>query len=125
MADKKYFKDMVEYTDKLMGRILDKLDQSGLRENTLVIFYSDNGTHQSILSEAGGKPVRGGKGLPIDAGTRVPMFVDWQGAISPNQVIDQMVDANDFIPTIFDAIGRVASGGFFDRWPKFFASVNW
>jgi len=47
----KYFADMVAYMDKIVGRIVDKLDALGLRDNTLLIFTGDNGTHKSIKSK--------------------------------------------------------------------------
>ena len=104
--DPKYFGDMVEYTDKLMGRIIDHLDKLGLREETLFIFYSDNGTHQRLQSKMGDKVVQGGKGLNLDAGTRIPMIVNWKGSIEEGLVTDDMVASSDFLPTIYEAIGR-------------------
>ncbi|MFY0653900.1 MAG: sulfatase-like hydrolase/transferase [Cyclobacteriaceae bacterium] len=106
VQDKKHFGDMVEYTDKIMGRIMSHLDKEGLAENTLVIFYSDNGTHQSLFSMMGDKKVWGGKTLPNDAGTRVPLIVNWKGKIKAGQVSNEMVSTPDFVPTIFEAIGR-------------------
>lgn len=106
VADKKYFGDMVEYTDKIMGRILDHLEKENLSENTLVIFYSDNGTHQSISSMMGDEKIQGGKTLPIDAGTRVPLIVNWKGKIKAGSISNEMIASSDFIPTIFEAIGK-------------------
>lgn len=106
VQDNKHFGDMVEYTDKIMGRILDHLDKEGMAENTLVIFYSDNGTHQSLSSLMGDKEVWGGKTLPNDAGTRVPLIVNWKGKIKPGTVSNEMISTPDFIPTMFEAIGK-------------------
>lgn len=102
----RYFSDMVSYTDKVMGKILNSLETHGLAEDTLVIFYSDNGTKESITSKVGDATVAGGKGFSTDAGTRVPLLVLWKGKIKGGQVSQEMISPPDFIPTIFDAIGR-------------------
>ncbi|MDW7691432.1 sulfatase-like hydrolase/transferase [Flammeovirgaceae bacterium SG7u.111] len=103
--DDKFFGDMVEYTDLMVGKIIDQLDELGIRENTLVIFYSDNGTHQSITSQMGGKTIRGGKGKTIDDGTRVPLIVNWPAKVK-KQVSNQFVAPSDFMPTLFEVIGQ-------------------
>jgi arylsulfatase A len=100
-----YFKDMVEYMDKLVGRLTDGIDRLGLRENTVVIFYSDNGTHLKITSRMNGEEVRGGKALPLQTGIRVPLIVNWPGGIRPGRVTDDLVDASDFVPTLAELAG--------------------
>jgi len=99
------FKYMVEHMDKCVGQIVSHLDKKGLRENTLVIFYSDNGTHLTITSETVGGPVKGGKGLPTDAGTHVPLVVNWPGKVRSG-VSESLVDSTDFIPTVLQAAGQ-------------------
>ena len=94
------FADMVTYMDKLVGRLVAGLDQLGLRENTLVLFYSDNGTHLEISSTLKGKEVRGGKATPLQTGIRVPLVANWPGTISPGSVTSDLVDASDFYPTL-------------------------
>ena len=90
---------MVTYMDKLVGRLIDGLDKLGLRENTLVLFYSDNGTHLKISSTLKGKIVQGGKATPLQTGIRVPLVANWPGTISPGSVTSDLVDASDFYPT--------------------------
>ncbi len=104
--DLKFFGDMVEYTDKIMGRILGKLREKGIEEETLVIFYSENGTNRKLTSKMGDKVVRGGKAKEIDAGTRVPMIVQWPGKTVNGLVSNAMIAPSDFLPTIFEAVGR-------------------
>ena len=104
-ADVRFIKDMVEYTDRCVGRIVDKIDQLGLGEKTLVLFYSDNGTHRSVTSQTLNGPVNGGKGLTTDAGTHVPLLARWPGQIEP-AVIDDLVDSTDLLPTLLEAAGR-------------------
>ena len=101
-TDTKYFKDMVEYMDKCVGRIVDHVDASGIGEDTMIIFYSDNGTHLKITSDTVDGPVAGGKGRTTDAGTRVPLIVRWTKAIKP-AVNDDLTDSTDFIPTLREA----------------------
>jgi len=100
-----YFKDMVAYADKLVGRITKKLDQLGLRENTLVIFIGDNGTDTHITSFMGPRRVAGGKGLMTNAGTHVPLIVSWPQTAAPGDICDDPVDFRDFLPTLCDVSG--------------------
>ncbi|MEM6632422.1 MAG: sulfatase-like hydrolase/transferase [Bacteroidota bacterium] len=119
-----YFKDMVEYTDKLMGRIIQKLEETGIREETLFIFYSDNGTHQRLSSRMGEKLIQGGKGLNIDAGTRVPLIINYQGKGLGGKKSEEMIAPSDFIPTLFDAIGRPIPTDFFSDGQSFFEAMQ-
>lgn len=101
----KYFADNVAYMDKLIGRLMARLDVLGLRENTLVIFLGDNGTDRNVTSQWQGQQIRGGKSLTSRWGTHVPLIVNWQGKIAPGQVNDNLVDLTDFIPTLLEAVG--------------------
>ena len=98
--DNKFFSDMVTYMDKLVGRLVEGLEQLELREKTLILFYSDNGTHLEISSTLKGKIVRGGKATPLQTGIRVPLVANWPGTITPGSVTSDLVDASDFYPTL-------------------------
>lgn len=100
--DPRYFKDMVEYTDVLVGRIVDKLDQLGLRDNTLVLFLGDNGSPREVTSRVNSHEMQGGKGRPTEAGTHVPLVANWPGATPQGAVCDDMVDCGDFLPTMME-----------------------
>lgn len=102
-GDPKYFGDMVSYMDKQVGRILDQLDQNGLRENTLVLFTGDNGTDQPVVSMMRGREVAGAKGKTTDGGTRVPFIAHWKGKTAPGKVCNDIVDFSDFLPTMCEA----------------------
>ena len=102
---KKYFADMVAYTDKMVGRLVAKLEELGLRENTLVLFTGDNGTAVGVESILNGKVVIGAKGRPIDAGNHVPFIANWPGTIPAGKVNRDLVDFSDFLPTICNTIG--------------------
>ncbi len=101
-TDPKYFKDMVEYTDKLVGKIVRNLDELGLRENTMVIFTGDNGTNKHIETQMENCAIRGDKGETTDAGTHVPLIINWQGKISPGKICSDLIDFTDFFPTLAD-----------------------
>lgn len=102
-GDAKYFGDMVSYMDKTIGRLLEKLDSVGVRNNTLVIFTGDNGTDQPVVSMMGNKKVAGGKGKTTDAGTRVPLIVSWPGKAPVGKVSQDLIDFSDFLPTVCEA----------------------
>jgi arylsulfatase A len=107
----KYFADMVAYIDKNVGRLLGTLDRLGLRERTLVVFLSDNGTHQGINSVRHGRPIRGGKGLTTNAGIHVPLVARWPGTIAPGRISDDIVDSTDILPTLLEAAGAASPPG--------------
>jgi arylsulfatase A len=83
----------VEYTDEIVGRIVEALDELGLRENTIVMFTGDNGT--------GGN----GKGQTTEMGARVPMVVNCPGTVKPVGVSAELVDLSDVLPTLADFAG--------------------
>ena len=105
-ANAKYFKDMVSYMDKNIGRILDKLEQTGLAENTLVIFSGDNGTNRAITSQMrDGQSIKGDKGKLTDGGTHVPLIAYWKGKSVKGGVNSDLIDFSDFLPTMMQAAG--------------------
>ncbi len=97
-----YFADMVAYTDKMVGKLVDQLDELGIRENTILIFICDNGTATSVTSRMGNLVIKGGKGLTTDAGMHVPMIASWPGKIKSKTVCNDLVDFTDFLPTLVD-----------------------
>jgi len=104
-SNPKYFADMVTYMDKIVGRIVRKLDELALRDRTIIFFVGDNGTSRAITSSLAGRPVQGGKGLTTDAGTHVPLIVNFQRTIPPGSVCGDLVDFSDFLPTIAELAG--------------------
>ena len=104
--DAKFYRDMVEYHDKLIGRVVDRLEELGLRENTLLIYLGDNGSPQEVCSVMHHHTeVCGGKGLTKDRGTHVPMICNWPGAIPASVVQQELIDTCDYLPTIMEAAG--------------------
>jgi arylsulfatase A-like enzyme len=103
---------MVDAMDLAAGKVLAKLDELGLRDNTLVIFTSDNGG----LSTSEGwptsnLPLRGGKGWLYEGGIREPLLVRWPAVVKAGSVIDTPVSSPDFLPTLADVAGAAARPG--------------
>ncbi|MCB9383649.1 MAG: sulfatase-like hydrolase/transferase [Bryobacterales bacterium] len=106
--EQRNFEDMVAYMDKIVGRIDATIDRLGLRDNTVLIFTADNGTHKNIQSRLDGRVIQGGKGTPTDRGTHVPLLVRAPGFGPGGRVLDDLVDFADFLPTLADVIGAAA-----------------
>jgi arylsulfatase A-like enzyme len=89
---------MVQSLDKNVQRITDWLDQAGLRENTVVIFSSDNGFNgiQSCNDH-----LRGAKGTVYEGGLRVPALINWPKTVTPGHC-DQPIQGLDFFPTFME-----------------------
>lgn len=103
---------MVEAMDLAVGKVLAKLDELGLRENTIVIFTSDNGG----LSTSEGwptsnLPLRGGKGWMYEGGIREPLIVRWPSVVAPGRVVATPVSSPDFFPTLLEAAGTKPAAG--------------
>ena len=94
------YTEMVEKADQLIGRIVRKLDDLNLRKNTIIIFTGDNGTPKGVISKMGDGKINGGKGKLTDAGTHVPLIVNWSGKTPKDVVSNDLVDFSDFFPTI-------------------------
>ncbi|MCG8525386.1 MAG: sulfatase [Opitutales bacterium] len=92
---------MVSYMDQQIGLIIEQLEQQGLRENTLIIFTSDNGGIAAISSQT---PLRAGKGSYYEGGIRVPLIISWENHIEANSASDEIVSNLDFFPTLIDLI---------------------
>ncbi len=107
VGDSNYFADMVHYMDKIVGRLDEKLTELGIRDNTIIIFIGDNGTDQPIISNVGADKVSGGKGRSTNAGTHVPLVVQWPDIVKSGFSTDHLVDFSDFFPTICEAAGAL------------------
>lgn len=108
-----YFPDMVHYMDKVVGQLADGLAEAGLREKTLILFYSDNGTDTKVTSQFRGEAIQGGKASPLQTGIRVPLIARWSGKIEPGRICDDLIDASDFLPTLAELAGIEIPGD----WP--------
>jgi len=93
---------LVESVDDSVGRILRKLDELKLSENTIILFTSDNG---GLLSSTSNVPLRAGKGSAYEGGVRVPLIVKWPGVTRPGSVCDTPVISVDYFPTMLAMAG--------------------
>lgn len=101
----KHFADMTAYMDKLIGQLDAKLAEAGIRENTLLIFLGDNGTHSSVTSRFQGADYQGGKGTTTRRGQHVPLIVSWPAKMPRGRVSRDLISSTDFLPTLCDAAG--------------------
>ncbi|HUG70371.1 MAG TPA: sulfatase-like hydrolase/transferase [Pirellulaceae bacterium] len=101
----KHFADMTAYMDKMIGRLDQKLDELGIRDNTLLIFIGDNGTHSTVTSRYKGADFQGGKGRTTHRGHHVPMIASWPAVMTQGRVNTDLISAADFLPTICAAAG--------------------
>ena len=103
------YASLIKSLDESVGRILDKLEETGLDENTLIIFMSDNGgVDQDVSNNKIGtknSPFLGGKACLTEGGIRVPLVFRWKSKISRNKWINIPVDCTDIFPTILDFAG--------------------
>ena len=93
----------VSTVDEKIGKVVDKLDDLGIRDNTIVIFLSDHGHSEEERTFGGGGsagPYRGHKFLVWEGGIRVPCIMSWPGHFPENEVRDQMVASIDIYPTV-------------------------
>ncbi|MEO8116779.1 MAG: sulfatase-like hydrolase/transferase [Bacteroidota bacterium] len=100
--DIKYFPSMVNYMDKKIGQIMKHIQAKGLRNNTMIIFTTDNATNVKISSLWRGQLVRGLKNGTVLGSTRQPLVAYWPRGIKPNQSTNTLVDFTDFLPTFSD-----------------------
>ena len=111
--DPRFYKDMVEYHDKVIGRLMDYLDEQGLGEDTLVLYLGDNGSPHDVCSFMHEhNEICGGKGKTNDRGTHVPLICRMPGTIPAGAVNKDMVESTDFLPTILEAAGLEFPDGY-------------
>jgi len=97
---------MVEAMDEQIGRVLDKLEELGIDDNTAVFLMSDNGgLSTSEGSPTSNFPLRGGKGWLYEGGIREPFLIRWPGVAVAGSKCDVPVISTDFYPTILDMAG--------------------
>lgn len=99
--DQHRFRSMVQHMDTKIGRILDKLDELKIADNTLVLFTSDNGAaYEGFIGD-----LKGGKTDLHEGGIRVPMIARWPGKIPAGKTSDAFGHTNDLLPTFCEAAG--------------------
>ncbi len=100
-----YADGMAEH-DGMVGQMLDKLDELGITDNTIVMYSTDNGAELFTWPDGGMIPFRGEKNTTWEGGFRVPMMVKWPGKIKPGQVSNEIISMEDWMPTLLAAAGE-------------------
>ncbi len=119
--DNTQFAGMVESVDESLGRVMAKLDELGLDDNTIVIFFSDNGgmaagnwgnpkrvvpdDNVDVAYATSNLPLRGAKGWLYEGGIREPLIIKWPGQGKKGTECEVPVISTDFFPTILDMLG--------------------
>jgi arylsulfatase len=99
-----YGDGMVEH-DMHIGMFLDKLDELGITDNTIVFYSTDNGPHMNTWPDAAMTPFQGEKNTNWEGGWRVPAMVRWPGRIEAGSVTNEIVHHMDWLPTFLAAAG--------------------
>jgi arylsulfatase A-like enzyme len=119
------YAEMVVKMDERVGRVVVALDRLGVRDKTLIVYLTDNGTaaqtivdaegdeyiYEDVVSKFGGREIPGGKATLTDWGTRVPLIVNWQGTVRPGEVSNDLVDVSDILPSLADVANAELPAG--------------
>ena len=101
---KERLKAMIRYTDLLVGRLVQKIDDLGIRDNTIIIFTTDNGTGGQLRGTIGGQRPSGGKSSKFEGGVCEPFIVNCPGRV-PHGETHALTDFTDLLPTFAELGG--------------------
>ncbi|HWI68026.1 MAG TPA: arylsulfatase [Nitrospiraceae bacterium] len=99
------YSDRMVVHDEQIGQMLDKLDELGIADNTIVMYSTDNGPENDTWPDGANTPFRGQKDSNWEGGWRVPSFIRWPGKIKPGSVLNGIVSHIDMLPTFLAAAG--------------------
>lgn len=105
-------KAMVRYTDTILKKLTDALEELKIRENTIIIWTTDNGSAVSRIGKMNGRYVRGGKSHLTENGLNAPFIINCPGIVPAGVVTDALVDFTDLLPTFCDLAGAEIDAGF-------------
>jgi arylsulfatase len=100
------YNDVMVAHDENVGKMLAKLDELGIAEDTIVMYSTDNGPHYNSWPDAGITPFRAEKNTNWEGGWRVPAFARWPGKIKAGSVLNGVVSHQDWLPTLLAAAGE-------------------
>jgi len=92
---------MIERLDNSCGEIFNKINELGLDENTVVIFFGDNGGRDKYAKQT---PFRAGKGWLYEGGIREPLIVKWKNEVVAGTISDALISSVDFLPTFIEMV---------------------
>ena len=99
-------KAMVKYADLITAEIVRTLEEEGIREKTLILWTTDNGTTGGITGTLNGRAVKGGKAKTSEAGVCLPLIASWPSVIAPGTSSNALIDFSDILPTCLDLSGN-------------------
>ncbi|MBV1888522.1 MAG: sulfatase-like hydrolase/transferase [Urechidicola sp.] len=98
-------KAMVRYTDIMLKKLIDALEELKIRDNTIIVWTTDNGTSGSVVGTMNGRKVRGGKTYLTENGVNAPFIVNSPGTVPSGVVTDALIDFTDILPTFAELAG--------------------
>jgi len=98
-------KAMVRYTDITLKKLITALEDLGIRDNTIIVWTTDNGTSGTIVGHRDGRAIRGGKTYLTENGVNEPFIVNWPGKVPSGVQTDALIDFSDLLPTFADLGG--------------------
>jgi arylsulfatase A-like enzyme len=101
---------VVDAMDQAVGRVLKTLDEEGLADNTIVLFFSDNSGATYASGGADNVPLRGGKGSTFEGGIRVVSLIRWPGVVEANSRVESIISVMDVFPSLAAASGIPIEG---------------
>ncbi|MGD6808372.1 MAG: arylsulfatase [Candidatus Bathyarchaeia archaeon] len=101
-----FYNDVMVAHDENIGKLLDKLDELGIAENTIVVYTTDNGPHYNAWPDGGITPFRSEKNTNWEGAWRVPAFVRWPKNFSAGTVLTEIISHQDWLPTLLAAVGE-------------------
>jgi arylsulfatase len=100
-----YHDTMIDH-DKVVGALLDQLDELGLADDTIVVYSTDNGPHMNTWPDGGMTPFRSEKNTNWEGAFRIPQVIRWPGKIPAGAVSNEIVQHHDWLPTFLSAAGE-------------------
>ena len=100
-----FYNDAMVEHDEYVGKMLAKLDELGIADDTIVLYSTDNGPHFNTWPDAGITPFRSEKNTNWEGAFRVPAFVRWPGKIPAGKILNGIVSHQDWLPTLLAAAG--------------------
>ena len=100
-----FYNDVMVAHDENIGRMLGKLDELGIADDTIVMYSTDNGPHYNAWPDGGITPFRSEKNTNWEGAWRVPVFLRWPGVIKPGSVFNDIATHQDWLPTLLAAAG--------------------
>ena len=111
------YNDVMVAHDENIGRMLAKLDELGIADDTIVMYSTDNGPHYNSWPDGAITPFRSEKNTNWEGGWRVPIFVRWPGRIKSGLVLNEIASHQDWLPTLLAAAGEPDDRAKASQWP--------